>query len=96
MQNFENTNYAANSSFPFSDSRSIFEWLENGDEINAKSILSSAGYIETLRLCDPAPQELANVKSGQMTFMESIFVLDRLPETMGYDRSIVFFNFNEI
>ena len=29
---------------------------------------------------------------GQLSFMESIFVLDREPKDLGYDKSIVFFN----
>ncbi|PIR00171.1 MAG: phytoene dehydrogenase [Nitrospinae bacterium CG11_big_fil_rev_8_21_14_0_20_45_15] len=74
--------------------RAIALVLADGTELQAKNILSSAGYLETLRLCDPAPVELESAEPGQMTFMESIFVLDKLPKELGYDQSIVFFSLN--
>ena len=66
--------------------------LENGETLTADKVISSAGAIETLRLCRPAVIEESNLETGQMSFMESIFVLDRLPKEIGYDKSIVFYS----
>ncbi len=66
--------------------------LESGEVVEADCALSSAGYVETLRLCRPALAETACHEVGRMSFMESIFVLDQEPKTLGYDKSIVFFN----
>jgi phytoene dehydrogenase-like protein len=65
--------------------------LDNGQELSARRVLSSAGYLETLRLCDDItavdPQ-----RSGRLSFCESISVLDKEPRQLGYDYSVVFFN----
>jgi phytoene dehydrogenase-like protein len=65
--------------------------LEDGRTILGKRILSSAGHLETLRMCDdssaPDPRS-----AGQMSFIESISVIDRQPSEIGYDETIVFFN----
>ncbi len=66
--------------------------LENGETLAADKVLSSAGYVETLRLCRPPAADEAGLEIGQMSFMESIFVLDRPPKAVGYDKSIVFYS----
>ena len=65
--------------------------LEDGQTLTAKRILSSAGAIETLRLCDHLSEEQAST-AGQMSFIESISVLDCQPAKLGFDKTIVFFN----
>ncbi|PIQ97989.1 MAG: phytoene dehydrogenase [Nitrospinae bacterium CG11_big_fil_rev_8_21_14_0_20_56_8] len=65
--------------------------LEGGQAIEASAVLSSMGYLETLRRCSPAPPQATEAAPGKMSFMESIFVLDREPRELGFDRSIVFF-----
>lgn len=45
--------------------------------------------------CAPGLDIAQQTTPGQMTFMESIFVLDRNPKSLGYDRSIVFYNLTE-
>lgn len=63
--------------------------LENGETLAGKSVLSSAGYHETMRLCQrPAPAS----EAGRMTFCECISILDRQPSDLGLDHTIVFFN----
>lgn len=65
--------------------------LDNGQELTAKRILSSAGIIETLRLCeDTSKVELAT--AGQLSFIESISILDRQPQEVGFPETIVFYN----
>lgn len=70
--------------------------LENGEVIEAKRILSSAGWCETMRLCDDGqPVEVAGSpqrSAGRLSFCETISTLDIDPKEMGYDRTITFFN----
>ena len=65
--------------------------LDNGDTIQGKRILSSAGRLETLRMCsdtsEPDPRQ-----AGQLTFIESISILDRQPTKLGNDDTIIFYN----
>ncbi len=64
--------------------------LDDGSEVEGRRILSSAGWRETMRLCEEPTQE--SMPSGQLSFIESISVLDTLPRNLGHDRTIVFFN----
>ena len=66
--------------------------LANGEELSAVSLISSMGRIETLRRCNPSLMEKGlNDSEGQVSFMESLFALDREPKDLGYYRSIIFF-----
>lgn len=71
--------------------RAVGVILENGEEIEADNVLSSAGVIETQHLCNltspsPAPAP------GEVSFNEAIFVLDCQPRDLGHDKTIVFYN----
>lgn len=66
--------------------------LENEEELESETVLSSMGYVETLKRCNPAVDEAEKSKTGQVSFMESLFVVDKEPRDLGYDRSIVFFS----
>ena len=68
--------------------------LEGGDEIEARYVLSSAGWNETMRLCNDGRTDDAS-PPGQLSFVESISILDNQPRALGYDRTIVFFNDSE-
>ncbi|MEE2827171.1 MAG: NAD(P)/FAD-dependent oxidoreductase [Planctomycetota bacterium] len=76
------------------DGHAVAVELDNGEQITGKRILSSAGNIETLRMCsdtsEPDPR-----KAGQLTFIESISVLDREPEMLGNQDTIIFYNDSE-
>ena len=65
--------------------------LESGETLLADKVISSAGYVETLNLCNPEPETKTDWEVGQMSFLEMLFVLDREPKELGYDKSIVFF-----
>ncbi|KMP10740.1 phytoene dehydrogenase [Candidatus Nitromaritima sp. SCGC AAA799-A02] len=66
--------------------------LSGGEELQADTVISSMGRVETLRRCQPSPvEEVADESVGQVSFMESLFVVDKDPKDLGYDRSIVFF-----
>jgi len=67
--------------------------LDSGEEITAGQVLSSAGYAETMRLCDPPQAAAAAANTGALTFVETITVFDRPPAAWGWgDDTIVFFN----
>ncbi|MDR3233878.1 MAG: NAD(P)/FAD-dependent oxidoreductase [Planctomycetaceae bacterium] len=67
--------------------------LQDGSEIEAKNVLSCAGWQETMQLCDlPAASEPRPVNAGQLGFIETISVLDKEPKSLGHNRTIIFFN----
>jgi len=66
--------------------------LENGEQLIAENIISSMGYVETLNHCAPTLKETEECETGQVSFMESLCVVDRVPRDLGYDKSIVFFS----
>ncbi|TWT90617.1 hypothetical protein Mal64_10110 [Pseudobythopirellula maris] len=70
--------------------------LESGEVLEGKRVLSSAGWVETMRLCDDGqPVEVAGSptrSAGRLSFCESISTLDVDPKRLDYDRTITFFN----
>ncbi|WP_145087360.1 phytoene desaturase family protein [Aureliella helgolandensis] len=71
--------------------RAVGVVLEDGQELQAKRILSSAGIIETQRLCDDL-SHVETERAGQLTFIESISILDKQPREVGFEETIVFYN----
>ncbi|HVT74546.1 MAG TPA: NAD(P)/FAD-dependent oxidoreductase [Lacunisphaera sp.] len=70
--------------------------LDDGSEVTAAHVLSSAGYAETMRLCEPPPVREAEANTGALTFIETITVFNRPPADWGWgDDTIVFFNDSE-
>ena len=65
--------------------------LDNGEQLIGKRVLSSAGRLETLRMCTDVSEPDPRL-AGQMTFIESISILDREPEKLGNDDTITFYN----
>ncbi len=65
--------------------------LDNGEQLLGKRVLSSAGRLETLRMCTDVSEPDPRL-AGQMTFIESISILDREPEKLGNDDTITFYN----
>ena len=67
--------------------------LDNGEEITADQVISSVGFAETMRLCEPAHIAEAEQNTGALSFIETITVLNRQPAALGWsDDTIVFFN----
>lgn len=73
------------------DGRATGVVLDDGREIQAEKVISSAGVVETAKLCGkkvgtsgPAP--------GEVSFNEAIFVLNRQPADLGHRETIVFYN----
>jgi phytoene dehydrogenase-like protein len=65
--------------------------LDDGEHIEAAHVLSSAGHLETLRLCDRVDPDVERT-AGRLSFVETCSVLDRSPRELGIERTIVFFN----
>lgn len=66
--------------------------LESGDVLTADIVLSSAGLAETTRLRSDAPPDACESMTGQLGFMETIWVLDQPPRALGHEACITFFN----
>ncbi|MEM7307544.1 MAG: NAD(P)/FAD-dependent oxidoreductase [Planctomycetota bacterium] len=63
--------------------------LDDGTELAADLVLSSAGYAETMRLTGT---EIPPADVGRMSFLESISVLDRTPEELGHEAATSFYS----
>jgi phytoene dehydrogenase-like protein len=66
--------------------------LENGETLTADRILSSAGYVETIRLLSDYDPASFKHDVGRISCMESIVVLDKEIAKMGYNTTITFYN----
>jgi phytoene dehydrogenase-like protein len=67
--------------------------LEDGVELEGKQVLSSAGWLETMRLCDKGMAEPGD--RHPLSLIESISILNTPPSALGHDKTIVFFNDSE-
>ncbi|MBE0480121.1 MAG: NAD(P)/FAD-dependent oxidoreductase [Dehalococcoidia bacterium] len=66
--------------------------LESGEILKADNIISSAGYIETLKMLSNFNEEAFQVNPGRLSFVEFILILDKELADIGYDTTITFFN----
>jgi len=66
--------------------------LEDGAHLQAKRVLSSAGWCETMRMCDDGQAVPASRSPGKLSFCETISTLNVDPKAYNYDRTITFFN----
>jgi phytoene dehydrogenase-like protein len=71
--------------------RTVGVELESGEQLAADRVLSSAGWCETMRLCDDG-QPTTLRAAGQLSFCEAIATLDTPPAKAGYPHTITFFN----
>ncbi|MEL6109523.1 MAG: NAD(P)/FAD-dependent oxidoreductase [Planctomycetota bacterium] len=76
------------------DGRAVGVVLDDGTELSGSRILSSAGNVETMRMCEDIT-EVEVARAGKLSFIESISVLDRMPQAFDFDRTIVFYNDSE-
>jgi len=63
--------------------------LDDGSTVTAGSVLSSAGLVETERLCGIEGGEKA---VGRLSFVETISVYDENPKVFGWEDTITFFS----
>ena len=73
------------------DCRATGVVLDDGQQLEGRRIISSAGWRETVRMCH-GKNDSTTAKSGQLSFAETIGILDQQPKQLGIDRTIVFFN----
>ncbi|MBK9975789.1 MAG: NAD(P)/FAD-dependent oxidoreductase [Planctomycetes bacterium] len=72
--------------------------LENGEQLTAEAVLSSAGLVETSRLCSAGSQPAQAVGApptapvGKLSFTETISVLDKPARELGIEETIIFFS----
>jgi phytoene dehydrogenase-like protein len=67
--------------------------LDDGTEVTADHVISSAGFPETMRMCEPAHAADADANTGALSFCETISVFKQAPATWGWgDDTIIFFN----
>ena len=66
--------------------------LDSGATLTADKVISTAGAVETARLCQDQPADAAQDNIGQLSFTETITALDRQPVDFGWDDTIIFFN----
>lgn len=65
--------------------------LDDGQQLEARRVVSSAGWVETMRMCD----DISRVdpgRSGRLSFTEAVSILDRKPPDLGFRDTIVFYN----
>jgi phytoene dehydrogenase-like protein len=77
------------------DGRAAGVVLDDGREIAADHVLSSAGVAETLALLPGRAVRTAAPEPGGISFNESVFILDREPSSIGHAETIVFYNDSE-
>jgi phytoene dehydrogenase-like protein len=65
--------------------------LEDGSELETSNVLSSAGWVETMRLCANDGQSPPE-DPGRMSLVEAISVLSASPQQLGIGQTIVFYN----
>ena len=65
--------------------------LENGEVLEGRRILSSAGWPETMRLCDDG-HPVVSRDPGRLSFCETIATLDVQPQELGHRSTITFYN----
>jgi len=66
--------------------------LENGEVLTADRILSSAGYVETMKLLTGCDSSKFNCHVGHLSFVEFILILNKEPAEMGHETTIAFYN----
>ncbi|MBX3425077.1 MAG: NAD(P)/FAD-dependent oxidoreductase [Pirellulales bacterium] len=69
--------------------------LDQGEILEGRRILSSAGWCETMRLCTDGTPVAASRAPGRLSFCETIATLDRQPRELGHERTITFYNDHE-
>ena len=75
------------------DGRAAALTLDDGTELTADHVISSAGFPETMRLCDPPRTFAADMNTGALSFVETISAYQQPPANWGWgDDTIVFFN----
>ncbi len=68
--------------------------LDDGTQLTGNRVVSSAGWVETMRMCDDIRRS-GNMQPGELSFTEAIGVLDCKPDSLGHRDTVVFYNDSE-
>ncbi|WP_145376847.1 phytoene desaturase family protein [Symmachiella dynata] len=71
--------------------RAVGVVLDDGTEITADKVLSSAGYVETMNLCAGQQQILTPEDPGNVTFVEGQMIIEEQPADLGHTETIIFY-----
>ncbi|MDP7018690.1 MAG: phytoene dehydrogenase, partial [Pirellulaceae bacterium] len=74
------------------DGRAVGVILDDGRELSGRRVLSSAGWVETMRMCDDISEADVNRRAGKLSFTECVSILDKQPKQLGCDKTIIFYN----
>ncbi|CAI8271741.1 MAG: Phytoene desaturase (lycopene-forming) [Opitutia bacterium UBA7350] len=66
--------------------------LDDGTTLTADSIISTAGSVETARLCNDQTKDVQAENIGQLSFTETITAFEKQPQELGWEDTIIFFN----
>jgi phytoene dehydrogenase-like protein len=66
--------------------------LDDGSQVTADVVISSAGLVETMRMCSDLPANSYADSLGNLSFVETIHLLDVPISQLGCTSSVVFFN----
>ncbi|MEX2317374.1 MAG: NAD(P)/FAD-dependent oxidoreductase [Pirellulales bacterium] len=66
--------------------------LDDDEELECRRVVSSAGWCETMRLCDDGQPVLTSQAAGQLSFCETIATLDVTPGDLGHHQTVTFYN----
>lgn len=69
--------------------------LDNDQVITATHVFSSAGRVETQRLCEDQPSQVSKSLIGTLGYVETLQILDCQPQELGCNDTIIFFNLAE-
>lgn len=72
--------------------RAVGVVLEGGEVLEARTVLSSAGSAETQQLCRHDSETMPPPSPGNISFVETIFSLNRPPAELGHETTILFYN----
>ncbi|MBN2713466.1 MAG: NAD(P)/FAD-dependent oxidoreductase [Planctomycetes bacterium] len=64
----------------------------DGDEFEAEQVMSSAGLVETMRLCSDQKEDAYAEQVGKISAIEYVICLDRMPKDLGLDKTIIFYS----
>jgi len=71
--------------------RAVGVVLDDGTELAAENVLSSAGYVETMSLCAGQEQAVTTDDPGDVTFVEGQLIVDEQPADLGHKETIIFY-----
>jgi phytoene dehydrogenase-like protein len=68
--------------------------LDDGRELESDTVISSAGLVETMAMCgsEIEGRGVETADRGRLTFLESIYVLDCTPTSLGHTAATSFFS----